>query len=60
MTMNKIELLYIDLFCGARCQSIGDIEIAHIEADGVLKALLNSLGYEDVVKEWEKVEKWYA
>lgn len=37
-----------------------DIEIAHGEADDVLCELLVSLGYQDVVDEWEKVDKWYA
>ena len=37
-----------------------DIEAAHDIADDVLCDLLISLGYEDVVKEWEEVPKWYA
>lgn len=38
----------------------GDTEIAHWLADRILKDLLVSLGYEDVVREYEKVDKWYA
>ena len=43
-----------------QCQSNSDIEIAHIHADGVLTDLLTALGYQDVVAEWEKIDKWYA
>ena len=41
-------------------QEISDIELAHSHADGILCDFLKSLGFEDVVSEWEKVEKWYA
>ena len=43
-----------------QCQSNSDIEIAHIHADGVLTDLLTALGYQDVVAEWKKIDKWYA
>lgn len=42
------------------CQAYADTEGAHVNADDVLCALLRSLGYEDVVEEYEKVDKWYA
>ncbi len=42
------------------CARSGDIEAAHSDADDVLCSLLMSLGYEDVVDEWCKVDKWYA
>lgn len=41
-------------------QGNGDIESAHSSADEVLCRLLKELGYDDVVAEYEKVEKWYA
>lgn len=41
-------------------QSDPDPEIAHGVADDILCALLESLGYADVVAEWMKVDKWYA
>ena len=41
-------------------QSGRDIESEHSYADDVLCQLLISLGYQDVVDEWNKVEKWYA
>lgn len=41
-------------------QKNGDTECAHGNADGILCALLTSLGYGDVVKEYEEVDKWYA
>ena len=43
-----------------QCQSYFDIEAAHEDADGVLTDLLTTLGYQDVVAEWEKIDKWYA
>jgi hypothetical protein len=42
------------------CQKSGDTEAAHSEADDVLCQLLNALGYAIVVKEYEKIDKWYA
>lgn len=41
-------------------QDNGDIEWAHGDADDVLCELLESLGYEDVVAEYKRVDKWYA
>lgn len=41
-------------------QSYTDTEIAHSLADGVLTELLDALGFEDVVHEWEQIHKWYA
>lgn len=43
------------------CQGTGgDIETQHRRADIVLTEFLINLGYQDVVDEWEKVEKWYS
>lgn len=41
-------------------QTINDTEYAHIEADDVLTDLLNELGYNDILDEYSKVDKWYA
>jgi len=41
-------------------QTNDDKESAHGIADDVLCNLLKTLGYRDVVEEWEKVPKWYA
>ena len=41
-------------------QSIRDKEIAHIEADILLCQLLTKLGYKDIVKEFNKIDKWYS
>ena len=41
-------------------QNNEDIEVAHSNADSILCRLLESLGYSDVVREYYKVEKWYA
>ena len=40
-------------------QEIGDLKIGHRLADDVLCRLLHSLGYRDVVAEYNKVGKWY-
>lgn len=41
-------------------QKSHDIEIAHIDADDILCQFLESLGYEDVVSEYQKIDKWFA
>lgn len=38
----------------------GDIETDHGKADQVLCELLESLGYSEVVKAYDEIEKWYA
>ncbi|MDG0556530.1 hypothetical protein [Klebsiella quasipneumoniae] len=40
--------------------TLRDKEIAHCNADGIICELLESLGYGDVVKEYDKIDKWYA
>ena len=37
-----------------------DVEISHIEADIILCNILNYLGYDDVVKAFNKLSKWYC
>lgn len=37
-----------------------DPEIAHTEADKLLCAALDKLGYHDIVEAWRRVPKWYA
>lgn len=41
------------------CHS-GDTEVDHSHADLILCQFLEELGYEELVKEWDKVSKWYA
>jgi hypothetical protein len=41
-------------------QENGDTEMAHPEADNILCDLLQTLGYDDIVSEYMKVDKWYA
>lgn len=41
-------------------QGKGDTELQHVHADDVLCDLLKRLGFEAVVDEFEKVDKWYA
>jgi hypothetical protein len=40
-------------------QEINDLKVGHRLADDVLCRLLSSLGYRDVVAEYNKVGKWY-
>jgi hypothetical protein len=37
-----------------------DYEMTHADADSVLCQLLVSLGYGDVVTEYQRIYKWYA
>ena len=37
-----------------------DTECCHLRADEILCGLLEKLGYGDVVRAYEKIEKWYA
>jgi len=41
-------------------QNHPDAEVAHSKADTFLCHLLRSLGYVDVVEEYEKILKWYS
>lgn len=43
-----------------KLQANGDIEIAHAYSDDVLCKLLIEMGCEDVVSEYNKIDKWYA
>ncbi len=43
-----------------KCQKNAYTETAHMDADDVLCALLDELGYGDVVAEYRKVSKWFA
>ena len=38
----------------------GDEEVCHGRADDLLCEILNDLGYNDIVEEFEKLPKWYA
>lgn len=44
----------------SECQKNCDTAIAHPDADDVLCALLESLGYGDVVVEYKKVDRWFS
>jgi hypothetical protein len=41
-------------------QQNGDYEGAHSIADDILCEVLDTLGYAEIVNEWDKVGKWYA
>ena len=38
----------------------GNEEESHVEADELLCALLSTLGFDDVVKRFKSIPKWYA
>lgn len=48
--INKLKIL----------KDMSDKEIAHCNADDVICDLLKSLGYEDVIREFDEIDKWYA
>ena len=37
-----------------------DTELDHINADSLLMELLEGLGFKDIVKEYDEIDKWYA
>ena len=41
-------------------QQVHDLEVAHIRADEILVDILKDLGLENIVNEYEKINKWYA
>lgn len=41
-------------------QGNGDTEMQHAEADEILCRILIELGHQELVKEYYKVNKWYA
>ena len=41
-------------------QKNGDPEIDHAEADNILCEIIAQLGYPEIVKEYDKIEKWYS
>lgn len=43
-----------------KLQKEGDIERAHSAADGILCEVLEKLGHGNIVKEYDKIDKWYA
>lgn len=43
-----------------KLQQSDDVELSHYEADQIICKLLDNLGYTDIVKEYNKISKWYA
>lgn len=41
-------------------QQVLDLEAAHSRADDILVEILIDLGFENIVNEYEKINKWYA
>ena len=62
MRINKeqVELIYKIKDKLMSEQTNGDTEGAHCNADDYLIELLNGLGLHDIVKEYSKIDKWYA
>ena len=42
------------------CQKDSDTESAHGDADDILCDVLETLGLNDLVEEYDKIGKWYA
>lgn len=38
----------------------GDVEMLHLQADDLLINFLKSLGYKDLARAYNRVDKWYA
>ena len=55
-----IEKEYLEKMKEINRELQGDPEMAHSEADDLLVKLLKELGFEKLVKEYEKVPKWYS
>lgn len=41
-------------------QKNGDPEIDHVEADNILCEIIAQLGYPEIVKEYDKIDKLYC
>lgn len=41
-------------------QQVADLESAHVKADEILLRMLSELGFDDIVQEYQKIDKWYA
>ena len=43
-----------------KLQCCSDVEGAHADADDILCQVLKAFGLQELVEEYDKVEKWYA
>jgi hypothetical protein len=43
-----------------KLNELGDTEAGHALADDLLVEILIKLGYQDIVDEYESIDKWYA
>lgn len=43
-----------------KLNELDDAEAGHAEADDLLVEILIKLGYQDIVDEYESINKWYA
>ena len=55
----KVQERYIKDLRGS-CFNKRDIRRNHVNADDIICALLIELGYKDVVKVFNEIERWYA
>jgi hypothetical protein len=60
LTKKQLELVEATKTRLKEAQKNWDNENAHIEGDDALCELLKGLGFEDVVYEFESINKWYA
>lgn len=51
---------YIAMLKSTREVFEDDTEMAHIQADEIICAVLDELGCDEIVDEYNKIYKWYA
>ena len=60
MTKKQKEIVDQAVIDLRKLQCYGDVEGAHGDADDILCQVLNAFGLQELVEEYDKVEKWYA
>lgn len=53
-------IMELDKYCYERTYGINDFEVNHMNADKTLCLFLRSLGYNDLVDAYERIEKEYS
>ena len=60
MVRNYSDKWAIEKLEAAKTNFSGDLEALHMEVDDILCELLEMLGYQEVVKIYKDIDKWYA
>ena len=58
MNIKDLDKKYAELI-KLKCNN-SDTEEDHIEADSIILELLEELSFNEVIEEYEKIDKWYA